>query len=43
MTQDKGNLLTITFYETQVDNELDRQKFDPLTQPEELHYCCTFP
>ena len=38
ISQDKKKFIDENFYETQEDHILDRQKFDLLTQPEELHY-----
>lgn len=38
LSEDKKQFINDNFYETQEDHELDRQKFDLLTQPEEVHY-----
>lgn len=38
LSEEKKQFIDDNFYETQEDKELDRQKFDLLTQSEELHY-----
>lgn len=38
LSPDKKKFIDDNFYEAQADKELDRQKFNLLTQPEELHY-----
>lgn len=38
LSPDKKKFIDDNFYEAQEDKELDKQKFNLLTQPEELHY-----
>ena len=38
LSEEKKKFIDDNFYEIQNDHELDKQKFDQLTQPEELHY-----
>lgn len=38
LTSEQKQFIDDHFYETQADHELDKQKFDSLTTPYELHY-----